>query len=869
MPFSTPANGSIISKFLRLKLKSQVNALITFMLLLFVLALGIGNYFVNQLIVNGPEYEDLVAHKDLTADLLPPPGYLIESWQLALEMVALKGRPAQPLIDKSQQLTADFERSIQHWADVHPEMAEFLTRDYKPSGDEFIRLRDQTFIPAVQSNDAARIELALNQLKVAYDVHRQAVDIMLERNERQYQKVANVVPEHILFARLAVLATMVVAVILTILGFRLVVNHVAAQLGGEASDAFHMAKNIADGIFISKLNHPEQQKNNVNYVLGLAVQNLIEIENAIKRMHAEHQAGNVDATIDASKFNGVYREMVHSINRMATAQTEVLHKVTHCIEQFAQGDFDANLEIFPGKLEGINHSVEGLRFNLMQLLGDLQAMTKAHAAGNISFMLAPEKFAGDYQLVAEGINQMVSEYIDENKTVMNCVAQFGNGDFSATIKEFPGEKVFINKAIKKIGGNLKGLIDSVNWVSGAHGKGDIEMTLLSERFKGDFSQLAQAVNFMMTGLLEMNQQAMRVVEAFGEGNLDMPLEQFPGQKGQINTIIEQVRQNIKCLNEDTQMLAQAANEGRVSVRADASRHSGEFRKIVEGVNETLEMIVGPIAKVKTAVQTINTAVKEIAEGNADLSQRTEEQAASLERTAASMKQLANTVKQNADNASQANQLAHKASEVASKGGHVVQEVVNTMANINDSARRIEDIISVIDGIAFQTNILALNAAVEAARAGEQGRGFAVVAGEVRSLAQRSASAAKEIKELIGDSVSKTAEGTKQVRKAGETMQEIVGSVKHVTDIIAEIASASQEQSTGIDEVSQSIMQMDDMTQQNSALVEEAAAAAESLMEQADELMSAVSVFQLEPAISNKRAANSPMRLGYQQARYLG
>jgi methyl-accepting chemotaxis protein len=205
----------------------------------------------------------------------------------------------------------------------------------------------------------------------------------------------------------------------------------------------------------------------------------------------------------------------------------------------------------------------------------------------------------------------------------------------------------------------------------------------------------------------------------------------------------------------------------VTVRADASAHQGDFRKVVEGVNATLETIVAPIIIVKEAAETINTAAGEISSGNNDLSSRTEQQASSLEETAASMEELASTVKQNAENAKQANQLAMAASGVAIKGGDVVGQVVMTMANINESARKIEDIISVIDGIAFQTNILALNAAVEAARAGEQGRGFAVVAGEVRNLAQRSASAAKEIKELITDSVSKTTEGTAQVENAGK------------------------------------------------------------------------------------------------------
>ena len=305
-------------------------------------------------------------------------------------------------------------------------------------------------------------------------------------------------------------------------------------------------------------------------------------------------------------------------------------------------------------------------------------------------------------------------------------------------------------------------------------------------------------------------------------------------------------------------IARKVADGDLTAQIDASAkdETGQLLLALKDMNTSLLNIVG---EVRSGTDSIATSSTQIAAGNQDLSSRTEEQAGSLEETASSMEELTSTVKQNADNARQANQLAASAAQVAVKGGAVVAQVVGTMESINSSSNKIVDIISVIDGIAFQTNILALNAAVEAARAGEQGRGFAVVASEVRNLAQRSASAAKEIKTLIGASVEQVNAGSMLVAQAGSTMNDIVDSVQRVSDIITEITAASSEQSVGIDEINRAIGQMDAVTQQNAALVEESAAAAESMQHQAHKLAQVVSVFKLSGSHGSVSGLNGVKR----------
>jgi methyl-accepting chemotaxis protein-2 (aspartate sensor receptor) len=318
-------------------------------------------------------------------------------------------------------------------------------------------------------------------------------------------------------------------------------------------------------------------------------------------------------------------------------------------------------------------------------------------------------------------------------------------------------------------------------------------------------------------------------------------------------------------------IARRIAEGDLSARMTSSRRD-EIGLLTDSINSIGTSLSNVVGQVRVGTDTIATASAEIAAGNLDLSTRTEQQASSLEETASSMEELTSTVKENAENAREANMLAAKASVVAVKGGTVIQEVVGTMEQINDSAKKIVDIITVIDGIAFQTNILALNAAVEAARAGEQGRGFAVVATEVRTLAQRSANAAKEIKLLIGDSVGKVETGSKLVAEAGSTMNEIVHSVRSVTTIMEQISAASQEQTTGIEQINQAIAEMDQVTQQNAALVEEAAAASQAMQEQATQLAGVVSMFKLDTAhhfaseVSSQSKVSKPAKPTFKAAR---
>jgi methyl-accepting chemotaxis protein len=367
--------------------------------------------------------------------------------------------------------------------------------------------------------------------------------------------------------------------------------------------------------------------------------------------------------------------------------------------------------------------------------------------------------------------------------------------------------------------------------------------------------------FDRTQEMATEEELQNVITAVTAGDLDIRIS-LQGKQDffeSLSRLINELVDTISVVVTEVQGLVSAANDGDLTRRIPTQGRAGLLVRIGTGINDLSANMARIVSQVKLASSEVSRGADELSQGNANLSQRTEEQASSLEETASSMEQMTSTVKQNADNASQASQLAMAARNHAEQGGAVVSRAVQAMAGINDSSNRIADIIGVIDEIAFQTNLLALNAAVEAARAGEQGRGFAVVATEVRNLAGRSATAAKEIKSLIKDSVLKVADGSKLVTQSGATLEQIVSSVKKVSDIIAEIAAASNEQSAGIEQVNKAVVQLEELTQQNAALVEQASAASHSMAEQARELDDAMQRYRVDTGEPSPRASASPMR----------
>jgi methyl-accepting chemotaxis protein len=805
--------------------------------------------------------------------------------------------------------------------------------------------------------------------------------------------------------------------------------------------------------------------------LNEGAQGLRALFGELDRMGAEHTKGDIDIVVPVDKFKGDFAQVARSVNEMVSGHIAVKKKAMACVNEFAKGNFEATLEKFPGKKAFINDTIELLRANLMSLIAQMRHMSQEHDKGDIDVMIPVDKFQGDFARVAQGINEMVSGHIAVKKKAMACIAEFSKGNFEAPLEKFPGKKVFINDTIEALRANLMSLIAQMRHMSQEHDKGDIDVMIPVDKFQGDFARVAQGINEMVSGHIAVKKKAMACIAEFGKGNFEAPLEKFPGKKVFINDTIEQVRVNLKALIADSGALVQAALAGHLDTRADASKHQGDFRKIVQGVNDTLDGVIGPLnvaadyvariasgnippkitdkyngdfntiknnlntcidavnalvadasmlskaavegrlatradaskhqgdygkivhgvnetldavieplkvaadyvarisagnippkitetyhgdfnkikdnlntcidavnalvadanmlaaaaveGKLKTradavkhqgdfrkivagingtldsVIEPMNNIAEAIASlGNNDMSivlkgayhgdflaikesfdnalsglnstlsqvvdavdqvgqsaeqlsvasrnmaSAAEEQSQASEEVTSSLSETDSQVKANTENARAANQLVEGTSQAASEGKVKMASMMESMDSINASAQNIAKIIKVIDEIAFQTNLLALNAAVEAARAGQHGRGFAVVAQEVRNLAGRSAKAARETAEMIEDSIKRVGEGVEIAKDTSEALNQMVTNVVKVKDLVAEIATASAEQSRGVSQANATMEQVAKGAQDGSQQAQELASASTELTSLAEHMREEVRRFKL-------------------------
>lgn len=554
----------------------------------------------------------------------------------------------------------------------------------------------------------------------------------------------------------------------------------------------------------------------------------------------------------------------------------------------AQGDLDAHIELRQGDNTSLMYAISNMRNTLQLLLNEMAHMSREHDAGDIDVTVDVNKFQGSFKTVAAGVNTMVNNHIAVKKKAMACIKRFGEGDFDAPMESLPGKKAFINDTIEQMRRNLKGFIADMNHMSAEHDAGDIDVMMDTSKFQGDFKTMAQGVNVMVGGHIAVKKKAMACFQGFGEGNLDAPMEKLPGKKAFINDTIETVRARIKALIADTEVLVLAAKDGRLEVRADAGRHMGDYRKIVQGINDTLDGIILPVSeavgvlnemekgnltgqvkgdykgqlkdfketvnntigKLSQVIREVNIAAANIASSSEEvaataqsMSQATNEQAASVEQTSSAVEQMGSSINQNTENAKVTEAIAAKSAKDAHEGGQAVSQTVVAMNQIADK-------ISIIDDIAYQTNLLALNAAIEAARAGEHGKGFAVVAAEVRKLAERSQVAAQEIGEVAKSSVS-------LAEKAGKLLEEMVPNIAKTSDLVQEITAASEEQNSGAGQINSAMSQLNQITQQNASSSEELAATAEEMSASAEQLQQLIGFFQVAdggaPVASNANA----------------
>jgi methyl-accepting chemotaxis protein len=576
--------------------------------------------------------------------------------------------------------------------------------------------------------------------------------------------------------------------------------------------------------------------------------------------------------------------------------TVPLARALDVAQRVAEGQTDMQVVVdSKDEVGALLGALKGMVQSIQRMSDDALLLSQAAIEGRLSTRADPTKHQGDFRKIVQGVNDTLDAVIDPLNVAARYVDQIAKGNIPAPIvDEYKGDFNKIKNNLNTCIAALTGLISEMKHMSEQHNLGDIDVQMPISKFEGAYQVMALGVNEMVNGHISVKRKAMACVAEFGKGNFDANLERFPGKKAFINETIEQVRANLKELIADALMLAQAAVDGRLETRADATKHQGDFRKIVQGVNDTLDAVIGPIneasevldrvaardltarvqgnykgdlAKIKDAINTavdnldnalaqvseatrqVASASEQIATGSQSLASGANQQASSLEEVSATLEEMSSVTKHNARNAAKAKDFAAEADHNSATGVEAMQKVQAAIQRIKDGSDETAEIVKTIDEIAMQTNLLALNAAVEAARAGDAGRGFAVVAEEVRNLAQRSAEAAKNTANLIGESLKSAEAGVKIADEAGSSFTAIAESSRKVSGIIDEIAAASKEQASGIDQVSQAMNELDKVTQSNAANAEESASASEELSSQSEQLQSMVGQFRITGAFA--------------------
>jgi methyl-accepting chemotaxis protein len=889
-------NTSIKARLTGVSLKARVWGFLCVFSLVFISINLFHHVEEKEVAVNGAVYKNILNGKDLLADVLPPPYYLLEAWKVCLELATWNDGNQKALIEKGNELAKQFRERHAFWtqgAYKSTNIGKDMEQVLYPSGLEFLKVRDELFIPAIQSGNEQKIQEALQTLRGAYEKHRLAIDQLVELGNKHIGQVEIEAEQVLSYTDKVYWAGMILCVLALYAFNVLFLGAIKRTLGGEPTEVRRVLRELSQGHLESD---GTQNVADRHTVLGLShglQAKLKEFLDDMNNMSKQHELGDIDVVMRADQYQGDFKTMAQGVNDMVAGHIAVKKKALAVVKEFGEGNFDAPLEQLPGKKAFINDTIEKIRSNLKGFIADINNMSKQHDLGDIDVVMNTKAYQGDFKTMAQGVNDMVAGHIAVKKKAMGVIKEFGEGNFDAPMEKLPGKKAFINDTIEKMRGNLKGFIADMNNMSKQHDLGDIDVVMNTKEYQGDFKTMAQGVNDMVAGHIAVKKKAMAVVKEFGAGNLDAPMEQLPGKKAFINQVIEDVRSRIKALVVDTDLLVKAAANGELNTRAEVSKHQGDYRRIVQGINDTLDNILVPvneaisvlqevekgnlskkiegnykgqldsfkntvnnttsklleiISDVRNAADNLASASEQVSSTSQSMSQSSSEQAASVEETSAAIEQMSASINQNTDNAKVTDGMAGKAAKEAVEGGQAVNQTVAAM-------KQIAERIGIIDDIAYQTNLLALNAAIEAARAGEHGRGFAVVASEVRKLAERSQVAAQEIGELAGSSVSKA-------EMAGKLLEEMVPSIQKTSDLVQEISAASAEQSTGVNQINTAMNQLNQITQQNASASEQLAATAEEMSGQAELLQQAVGFFKVD-ASGAKRASGGSGRAGRQ------